>query len=465
MRFQVWDADSCKLYNSTLERFAFVTNGRVGSPDYPVTLSATDVLPETVQVIPLTRGWNWFSTRVQAIDMSVNGVLSYLTPATGDVIKSQTDFAEFDPDMGWVGTLQLFDNVSGYMIKLSEPGTVFLEGSIADPLTTAIPVYDGWNWVSYLPDTALDIATALQDLNSILANEDMVKSQTAFSQCFKSGNSISWYGDLDFMEPDKGYKLYLYDGSKARDGYRYPAFGGGSTPLLASGTGQIATRVSLIEESETGWTINRGDYQYNMTLTAVLNIIDKECRNENALIGAFVDGECRGMGRPIYLAGIDRYVAFMMVHSNQVAGETVDFQAFVPDTRAVYNVDQSVSYDADAAIATVRNPFILNASSVAYEIRDVLPITYSLSQNYPNPFNPTTIIDFALPKTMNVKLEIFNILGRKVTTLIDGQLEAGYHSVTWNGVDEHGYLVATGIYFYRIKAGDFTDTKRMLLLK
>jgi len=90
---------------------------------------------------------------------------------------------------------------------------------------------------------------------------------------------------------------------------------------------------------------------------------------------------------------------------------------------------------------------------------------YSLSQCYPNPFNPTTTIDFALSGRADVTLEIFNILGHKVITLIDDNLGAGYHSVTWNGVDQGGFDVASGVYFYRIKAGDFIESKNMLLLK
>lgn len=465
MRFQVWDDDNCKLFNSTLERFAFVTDGRVGSPGYPVTLSATDVLPDTVQVIPLTRGWNWFSTHVQAIDMSVNGVLSYLTPATGDIIKSQTAFAEFDPDMGWVGTLQLLDNVSGYMAKLSEPGTIFQEGSIVDPLTTPIPVADGWNWVSYLPDTVLSIATALQGLNSIAANGDMVKSQTAFSQCFKSGNTISWYGDLDFMEPDRGYKLYLANGSRLKDGFIYPGFGGTPAPLLAANSEQNANGVMISEEALPGWSIDRSDYQYNMTLTAILNVVDAECRDANTLIGAFVDGQCRGMTRPVYLAGLDRYLAFIMIHSNNVAGETVDFQAFVPDAGAVYDIAEKVSYEADAALATVRSPLVLNADKIAYEIKDILPETFRLSQNYPNPFNPITVIEYSLPEQSHVKIEVFNILGQKVKKLIDEPSSAGYYRIEWDGTDSDGKQVSTGIYFYRMQAGDSIKTKKMMILK
>lgn len=94
-----------------------------------------------------------------------------------------------------------------------------------------------------------------------------------------------------------------------------------------------------------------------------------------------------------------------------------------------------------------------------------LPGQFELHSNYPNPFNPTTQIKFALPTGGQVRLEIFNILGQNVTTLVDGELEAGYHRVEWNGTDDNGQNVASGIYFYRLTADNFVDSKRMILLK
>lgn len=96
---------------------------------------------------------------------------------------------------------------------------------------------------------------------------------------------------------------------------------------------------------------------------------------------------------------------------------------------------------------------------------DLLPTEFALAQNYPNPFNPDTRIGFALPKEADVELSVFNVLGQKVTTLTVGKLPAGNHTVTWHGTDSDGSQVASGIYFYRISAGDFAETKKMMLLK
>ncbi|MFZ5981021.1 MAG: T9SS type A sorting domain-containing protein, partial [Candidatus Zixiibacteriota bacterium] len=99
------------------------------------------------------------------------------------------------------------------------------------------------------------------------------------------------------------------------------------------------------------------------------------------------------------------------------------------------------------------------------EISPLLPGMLTLYQNYPNPFNPETVISFALPKTAPMRLEIFNILGQKVTTLLDRPMPAGINTVVWDGHSESGGKVSTGVYLYRLQSGSFTQTKKMLLLK
>jgi flagellar hook assembly protein FlgD len=95
----------------------------------------------------------------------------------------------------------------------------------------------------------------------------------------------------------------------------------------------------------------------------------------------------------------------------------------------------------------------------------LVPSTYELSQNYPNPFNPTTQIRFSLPRESGVKLVVFDIVGRVVTTLVDQKMSAGVHQVTWNGRDQDGRPVASGVYFYHIQAAGFSATKKMALIK
>ncbi|RLD15942.1 hypothetical protein DRI50_03050 [candidate division KSB1 bacterium] len=95
-----------------------------------------------------------------------------------------------------------------------------------------------------------------------------------------------------------------------------------------------------------------------------------------------------------------------------------------------------------------------------------LPTRFELKQNYPNPFNPTTMISFTLPQAAHVTLTVYDVLGQKVRTLIDNKLAtAGTHFQKWNGKDDFGHKVASGIYFYKIKAGNFSAIRKMVLMK
>jgi flagellar hook assembly protein FlgD len=93
-------------------------------------------------------------------------------------------------------------------------------------------------------------------------------------------------------------------------------------------------------------------------------------------------------------------------------------------------------------------------------ISNAVPTTYSLKQNYPNPFNPSTNIEYSILVKGLVKLQIFDILGRSIATLVNTTQEAGVYHATWDGK-----TAASGVYFYKLESGSFSKTERMLLLK
>jgi hypothetical protein len=90
----------------------------------------------------------------------------------------------------------------------------------------------------------------------------------------------------------------------------------------------------------------------------------------------------------------------------------------------------------------------------------MIPIRYELYQNYPNPFNPSTTINYDLPKQSKVKLVMYDILGREVTTLVNETKNAGRYQVIWNA-----NRFASGVYFYRLQADAFTETKKLMIIK
>ncbi|MCD6249410.1 MAG: T9SS type A sorting domain-containing protein [candidate division Zixibacteria bacterium] len=142
---------------------------------------------------------------------------------------------------------------------------------------------------------------------------------------------------------------------------------------------------------------------------------------------------------------------------------------FLPgDTQQVYfKLAVGQGTDRLSSITVLRQ--VLAYDSIPTGVDDdgttVLPDEFSVAQNYPNPFNPATTISYSLSERAEVEIAIFNVLGQRVATLTEGLQSAGEHMVVWNGIDESGRVVATGVYFYRISAGENVSTKKMLLLK
>ncbi len=138
----------------------------------------------------------------------------------------------------------------------------------------------------------------------------------------------------------------------------------------------------------------------------------------------------------------------MNLNSSQIGTETNNFLLTTPtsDANPLNNI-----ISKDVAIATV-------VSGVTSE--NTKPLRYELSNNYPNPFNPTTTIRFSISQPGNTKLQIFNVLGQLVKTLINGYYQAGRYSLKVNASNW-----ASGVYLYRIESGNFTQVKKMILLK
>ena len=134
-----------------------------------------------------------------------------------------------------------------------------------------------------------------------------------------------------------------------------------------------------------------------------------------------------------------------------------------------YSIEKT--HDGGFVISTGSNiiktdaEFNFNEDLFTEEIIDEVPSKFKLYQNYPNPFNPKTVIRFDLPKESNVKILIYDILGRLIKKIIDNRQDIGFKSIQWDGTNNYGKKVSDGVYLYSIEAGNFRQTKKMILLK
>jgi hypothetical protein len=167
------------------------------------------------------------------------------------------------------------------------------------------------------------------------------------------------------------------------------------------------------------------------------------------------------------------------VDSNDVVGQEFKFGIGGGDNEGGYgnnhieNIDDSQStFTMDAQFGSIDPVFYAawdfdtqTPVTGVERLTDEMPTEYALEQNYPNPFNPSTRIQYSLVRAQTVKLTVYNVLGREIATLVNEKQKPGVYNVTWDGTDMTGRQVSAGVYFYRIQAGSFIQTHKMMYLK
>ncbi|MFO7524739.1 MAG: choice-of-anchor D domain-containing protein [Ignavibacteriaceae bacterium] len=182
---------------------------------------------------------------------------------------------------------------------------------------------------------------------------------------------------------------------------------------------------------------------------------------------------------PVNADGAYWHVQLSTVEKNKEVSLSLIFKNHLPEDFDVWilNLDSGIPIPINNNMAkvftgesgNVNLQLIIGTENYAKETAGNISLTpeeYVLNQNYPNPFNPSTTISYNLKEKSNVTLEVFDILGRKIKSLVDGEIQtAGQHTVIWNGKNISGNSVSSGVYLYRIHANDFIETKKMLLLR
>jgi hypothetical protein len=187
---------------------------------------------------------------------------------------------------------------------------------------------------------------------------------------------------------------------------------------------------------------------------------------------ADLDANGTADGLQIEIEGLLHKLALLLPPLDSSAVSVTDSSVTLVQAQAAYNYfmveeDRSLgihnpAYAYSLLAIAIRT---LDPSTGIELIDNAIPQSYAIDQNYPNPFNPTTTIKYTIPKESNVKLEIYDITGRLVNTVVNQSQGAGTYSVTWDGSNSSGQKVGSGMYLYRINAGSFIAVKKMILLK
>jgi len=394
------------------------------------------------QVIYLANKWSMFSLNVIPENLNVAAMTASIRDRL-KIVKS-SDGKVYIPAHA-INDIGKMDVKQGYWIYLTDPDTLEVCGQ---PVPADTPIYlpAGWSMISYLPDVLMNAPDALVS----------IKDHLVLAKDGKGRSYIPAYGinDIGMMGPGQGYQVYL----TAADTLIFP-----SSPLA---------KVSAVEHAEVTYfqfTSRTGD-----NATVVVTTTSRPCYSDGVPltdgdeIGVFTSGgRCcgatvwQGQNAAITVWGDDSQTPEV---DGFKAGDTLTFRIWRKGAQTEYYA----TAQEQAGVVPVYQPngyFVLSALNAGpvvtcAEHRGEIPRECSLEQNYPNPFNPATTIAFATPQDGEVRIKVYDLLGKQVATVFEGRLKAGVHLFPF-----HAAQLASGVYFYRVESANFVDMKKMTLTK
>jgi len=256
--------------------------------------------------------------------------------------------------------------------------------------------------------------------------------------------------------PGRGYKINLAE----KDTLTYPSDDNKNlgSLLLAKTNSQ-----SDAELPEISWTADAYKYSNSMTITGLIDSDTLGINDPEDVVVARAGKEIRGVARPVYVPQLDAYRVFLMIYGDKP--ETVEFEIYDTDKDIVFHGNETITFDVNLAKGNPADPMMFTKAPLRPGDKGYIPEVYSLSQNFPNPFNPTTKFAFGLPEDADVRIRIYNILGQEVKTLVHDHLPAGYRFILWNGQDNYGRNVTSGVYIAVMESRDFRQVRKMVLMK
>ncbi len=383
--------------------------------------------------IHLKTGWNlisWnveYSGRIQDAIQSIRGCV--------DVVLGfdQRGFT-YDPANEEFSTLATVDYHTGHWFLMTCDTVLEVCGLPINP-NDGISIFNGWNLVSYWPQQNLAVADALA---SIINSVPIVYSWDDLILVWLKGGTS--FNTLVELRP-----LFAYWVNSTSDGFlSYPGFGGGSS------TKQVASAPSSAVVPSREWM---SLYGKNITLDG------RALASGSTIEAHSTDGTLCGSGT--YDAGV---LKFTPIYGHDDANATTSTYPKTGESIAL-KVNGSKVYPAITWTANGDRKRVENLSMSPTSVRETVPTAFALGQNYPNPFNPSTNISFSIPTNARVQIDIFNVAGQRVRTLVDRSFDAGEHTVQWDATDASGKSVAGGMYFYRLTSGEFVQSRKMMLLK
>ncbi|MBN1352198.1 T9SS type A sorting domain-containing protein, partial [candidate division KSB1 bacterium] len=401
----------------------------------------------------LKQGWNMISSNVDPLDPNIENLMA---PVADKLVLMKNAAGQVYNPAYNINTIGTFNYQECYRVNMSGPDALPILGNLV-AFDTPIQLPAGWSSITYLPEIPLDIETALTSIHSQLF---VVKNNVG--EAYIPPYGINQIGK---MQPGQGYQVYL----NAPGTLIYP------TTSLAANEMSVAKSTEKASAKHFQFTSVTGE---NATIILPLTVEPKysdgnliETGDEVGIFNS--SGICCGA---TVWEGCHTAITVWGDNSQTEAvdgfasGEALQFRLWRKSVDKEYPVtiecaeSQSAVYEANG-FALLSKFEALTTADVTGEDQAEIPTEFRLLQNYPNPFNPGTEIRYQLPQTSRVVLRIQNMLGQEVITLVNRNQSAGCHAVRWDAKDANGNDVSSGIYLYRIEAGEFVAQKKMLFIR
>jgi hypothetical protein len=400
-------------------------------------------------VIPFVEGWNWFSLNTSEGDMSLDHILAPIE-GSGTYIKNQTSYAEYIPEWGgWFGPLESLTCTEAYLIRMADPDTLeFCAFPYA--VCTPMPVDSGWNWISYLPRQGLEPDEALGSLDSSGA---YIKNQTSYAEYIVAWGG--WFGTLSAMEPFGGYKIKMAAG----DTLVYP-----DSVELATYVTSPSRHTLSSGSDKARWHVKPRRYEFNGSITA--RVVGQHGQRVSAgdMLGAFVGTECRGLAEARRTPSGD-WMFCLMIHGNDAGSEILEFRLYDADQDGIIEIPEVFEFTADMTLGSALSPCVVHCwGDMASDCDSFRPAT-GLLESRPNPLRLRSSIAYMVSEASEVVIAVYDTQGRMVRQLVDGYVEAGDHSVSWDGSGLDGKRVACGVYFCRMVVADRSSIAKIMVLR
>jgi hypothetical protein len=405
---------------------------------YTVHWESTACAGISYATLSLTAGWNLVSLPV----IPESNALADLFPT------AEAAFA-FDGTYSEATTL---DPCVGYWVKVPTDVTVSLTGTAVTDCATALT--EGWHLVGGPNCTAAPITTPGGALQTLFGFDGSYQSavQTAAGMGYWAEISPAATLTLNCGAPAPPAASLASDGSRLVILASRPVTGLVSSASVELGADMQSTTAKAPPEAPE-YSVRMKLYREDMSAAYYRDVRSTD-ETENLWILA-VNPHGNDVARGTTTATISWDPAALGHDSYELrAGLDGTGEVLVADMKDVTSFEITGD-NRDQFFSILRSG---NAGPA-------LPDEFTLNQNYPNPFNPTTQISFSLPTARQIRLDVFNVLGQRVATLFDGNADAGEHTVTWEAKNSTGQSVSSGVYFYRLEAAGFSQTRKMMLLR